>query len=232
MGVGKRIREIREKKRSDGRKLSIRKLAEQAHISPSFLSDIERGITEPSLDTLRKIAVALGCSPSVLLGEDDFAGKDSHDASPTNDNTAFIPLLSDVTKACCGMGNSYEFPDETIERRIPVDPDALGLISTAGLFSCKVEGDSMTGAKIYDGDIAIIAPEEEPVSGNVVLVCYGPQMKWMIRWLYTKPDGTIVLKAANREYPDIEVTPEDVEMGWYVYVGKVVAYQGAPRNGI
>lgn len=232
MGVGKRIREIREKKRSGGRKLSIRKLAEQAHISPSFLSDIERGITEPSLDTLRKIAAALGCSPSILLGEDDFVGKDSHDASPTNDNIVFIPLLSDVTKACCGMGNSYEFPDETIERRIPVDLDALGPISTAGLFSCKVEGDSMTGAKIYDGDIAIIAPEEEPMSGNVVLVCYGPQMKWMIRWFYTKPDGTIVLKAANREYPDIEVTPDDVEMGWYVYVGKVVAYQGAPRNGM
>lgn len=113
-----------------------------------------------------------------------------------------------------------------------MDLDTLGPISTAGLFSVKVEGDSMTGAKIYDGDIAIIAPEEEPMSGNVVLVCYGPQLKWMIRWFYSKPDGTIVLKAANREYPDIEVIPEDVEMGWYVYVGKVVAYQGAPRNGM
>ena len=39
-------------------------------------------------------------------------------------------------------------------------------------------------------------------------------------------------RTSNREYPDIEVTPDDVEMGWYVYIGKVVAYQGAPRNGM
>jgi SOS-response transcriptional repressor LexA len=225
MGIGDRIRSLRLKAG-----LTQKDLAAFIGISQTHMSQLEMGKRRVDADWIPKIAQALKCRPEDVVS--DTSQKANHDITRITDNIIFIPLLSDVTKACCGMGNGYEFPDETIERRIPVDLDTLGPISTAGLLSLKVEGDSMTGAKIYDGDIAIIAPEEESMSGNVVLVCYGPQLKWMIRWFYSKPDGTIVLKAANREYPDIEVTPEDVEMGWYVYVGKVVAYQGTPRNGM
>lgn len=143
-----------------------------------------------------------------------------------------ILILSDATTACCGEGNGYEFPDETIEKMIPLFLDALGPIRTKGLFAIRVEGDSMTGAKIHDGDVVVVAPEEEPLNGSVVFVCYGPQKRWMIRWYYTKPNGTIILRAANREYPEIEITQEEVEMGWYTYVGKVVAIYGTPRAGI
>jgi len=213
----------------DGKKMTLRKLAELAHISPSFLSDIERGITAPSLDTLRKIALALNVPPSELLIDED--------NTPVNNakiysDIIFIPLLSDATMACCGEGNAYEFPDETIEKMIPLFLDALGPIRTKGLFAIRVEGDSMTGAKIHDGDVVVVAPEEEPLNGSVVFVCYGPQKRWMIRWYYTKPNGTIILRAANREYPEIEITQEEVEMGWYTYVGKVVAIYGTPRAGI
>jgi transcriptional regulator with XRE-family HTH domain len=51
---GKRIKEYREKK-----KLSLRKLAGMSTISPSMLSQIESGKVDPSLSTLRKIAISL-----------------------------------------------------------------------------------------------------------------------------------------------------------------------------
>jgi transcriptional regulator with XRE-family HTH domain len=59
-----RIRGYRE-----ARGLSVRKLAELAGISPSLVSQIERGRTEPSISTLRKIAEALSVSIFYLLDE-------------------------------------------------------------------------------------------------------------------------------------------------------------------
>jgi len=54
MSLGARVREQRE-----NRKLSVRKLAAKAKISPSLLSQIENDKLDPSLSSLRKIALAL-----------------------------------------------------------------------------------------------------------------------------------------------------------------------------
>lgn len=52
--VGQRIRQRRKE-----RGLSLRELAEQADLTASFLSLVERGHNTPSLDSLRRIAAAL-----------------------------------------------------------------------------------------------------------------------------------------------------------------------------
>jgi transcriptional regulator with XRE-family HTH domain len=54
MAVAQRIRELREEKG-----LSVRGLAASAGISPSMLSQIETEKADPSLSTLRKLALAL-----------------------------------------------------------------------------------------------------------------------------------------------------------------------------
>ena len=64
MTVGKRIKEIRKKK-----KLTLRELSKKADISISFISDIENGRSNPSLERLKSIAAALDTPVSVLLGE-------------------------------------------------------------------------------------------------------------------------------------------------------------------
>lgn len=66
MGVGDRIREIREDK-----KLSTRSLAEKSEVSASLISQIESGKVDPSLSTLRKIAVALDVALFSLVLVDD-----------------------------------------------------------------------------------------------------------------------------------------------------------------
>jgi len=52
---GKRIKEIRREKG-----LSLSELARRAGVSKSLISQIERGITNPSVETIRAIAAALG----------------------------------------------------------------------------------------------------------------------------------------------------------------------------
>ncbi len=63
-GLGLRIRSLRL-----GRDLSLRAVAGVAQISPSLLSQIERGEASPSLVSLVAIADALGVRPGVLLDE-------------------------------------------------------------------------------------------------------------------------------------------------------------------
>lgn len=63
--VGPRIVEIRKAK-----KLSQNRLAKEAGIGQSTLSAIESGVKNPSIETVRLLASALGCSAACLLGED------------------------------------------------------------------------------------------------------------------------------------------------------------------
>ena len=45
-------------------------LAAKVGVTQGFISHVESGIREPTLDTLRKLAHALGVSVAELLGED------------------------------------------------------------------------------------------------------------------------------------------------------------------
>lgn len=64
--VGTRLKEMRLQKG-----LSLRELAKQAHMSHSFIADIEAGRSNPSLDTLETLAKTLNVSVDYLLGRTD-----------------------------------------------------------------------------------------------------------------------------------------------------------------
>jgi transcriptional regulator with XRE-family HTH domain len=52
-------------------RMSLRKRAAQLNVSPSYLSGLLRGIAEPTPETARQIAAALGVDPEVLLSAQD-----------------------------------------------------------------------------------------------------------------------------------------------------------------
>jgi transcriptional regulator with XRE-family HTH domain len=62
--LSKRIRDLRKAKG-----LNQEELAERAHIHPTFLSLLERGVNSSTVVTLTKIASALGVPPSELLSD-------------------------------------------------------------------------------------------------------------------------------------------------------------------
>lgn len=96
--VGRYIREQRHQA-----ELSLRKLASQAGVSNPYLSQIERGLHEPSLRVLMSIAEALGLPPDTLLTQ---AGMFGDDEPPGTSDPRVVmertiradPLLTDDEK--------------------------------------------------------------------------------------------------------------------------------------
>ena len=62
--IGIRLESLRREHR-----YSIRKLAEQAGVSASLISDVERGKVEPSISTLKRLAAALGTTLAFFFSE-------------------------------------------------------------------------------------------------------------------------------------------------------------------
>ncbi|MBO1581633.1 MULTISPECIES: helix-turn-helix domain-containing protein [Bacillus] len=65
INIGKKVEELRKL-----RKLSMRELAKLAEITPSMLSQIERGLANPSIQTLKLLAKALEVPTFSFLMED------------------------------------------------------------------------------------------------------------------------------------------------------------------
>src|ERR1700759_4588005 len=68
--------------------LTLRQLADLARISNPYLSQIERGLHQPSVAVIRSIADALNLSADVLLAQ--VAGLDPDIAAPPIDTEAAI----------------------------------------------------------------------------------------------------------------------------------------------
>lgn len=68
--LGTRIRALRQ-----ARRLTLRDVAERAGVTESFLSQVERDVTSPSIATVHRIAGALGLSIAQLFAEDPDPGR-------------------------------------------------------------------------------------------------------------------------------------------------------------
>ena len=71
--IGKRLAEIRKSK-----KLKQTELAEMLNVSQQVISNIERGVTAPGIEQLKKIADIYNISLDQLVGR-EFSGDDADD---------------------------------------------------------------------------------------------------------------------------------------------------------
>jgi transcriptional regulator with XRE-family HTH domain len=70
---GKTLRRLREKRGLSQEKLANHPRLGSATTSTNYVSDMERGVKAPSLKIILKLAYALDCKPSDLLGGFDNA---------------------------------------------------------------------------------------------------------------------------------------------------------------
>ena len=77
MKLHERLRELRSE-----RKLRLKDVSQVAEISVPYLSDLERGRTNPSLETLQTLAAAYGISVHDLLQGEEFYGYSGSGALP------------------------------------------------------------------------------------------------------------------------------------------------------
>ncbi len=70
-------------------------------------------------------------------------------------------------------------------------------------FIMRVSGHSMTGAGIHDGDELVVNRKRPAQSGDIVVAVIDGEMT--IKRLLRTPQGRIILKAENVDYPNIVV---------------------------
>lgn len=87
----------------------------------------------------------------------------------------------------------------------PLDFNELLIHNPAATFAVKIIGESMTGAGIFPGDIAIVDRSLKPYNGCIVLALIDGE--FTVKRYRIKADG-IVLQAENAAFQDI-VIPEE-----------------------
>jgi transcriptional regulator with XRE-family HTH domain len=89
-------------------KLSLRQMAELAGVSNPYLSQIERGLHEPSVRILRSIAEALDLSAETILEQAGLLNRDDVTASGTEEAIRHDPDLNEDQKmALLSVYRSY-----------------------------------------------------------------------------------------------------------------------------
>lgn len=135
LNIGKKIAQIRNRKN-----LSVRKLAELSNVTPSMLSQIERGNANPSVNSLKSIASALEVPlftffTSEVVKEDLIVRKDSRKKVilPKSDNVIYEMLAP-------GIRDNFEFAIMTL---YPNTSSSNGDISHTGYeLSYVLEGEA------------------------------------------------------------------------------------------
>lgn len=203
MGVGENLRRIR-----NARKLSQEMLARKSTVSQSAISAIEREEKAPTASTLTLLAKALGCVPSDLLEEKEKALQVSG-LLPVA--THRVPLLGTVH---CGEPSFAEQEFESyVEAGAEIHAD----------FALRAKGDSMTGARIQDGDIVFIRRQDTVNNGEIAAVLIDDEAALKrIRYL---PGGMTMLQAENPAYEPIFIGGEG-ETRVVRILGKAIAFQG------
>jgi len=84
-------------------------------------------------------------------------------------------------------------------------------------FFFAVEGDSMEGAEIFDGDILVVDKSVRPRHGHIVVAFVDGQR--LVKRLFRRA-GRVALVAENPNYPTLDIQEGQELEVWGVVVGK------------
>lgn len=208
----------------DNHDLSMDAFANKSGLSKGYISMLEKNrnpktgkpIT-PSLETIRTVAKAINIEIDALLkildNEQDLM---LNEVDPFQfDNiypveTKKFPLLGEI--ACGEPIFANEDRESYIETGSDIKAD----------FCLKAKGDSMTGARILDGDIVFIRKQDMVNNGEIAAVII-EDTATLKRVYYYKEKNLLILKPDNPSYSDQIYTNEELDQ--IKILGKAVAFQ-------
>ena len=141
----------RLKKRRSELGFSLRELAGQTDLTAAFLSQVERGVSNPSLNSLQSIAGALGVPLLYFLEEKE-------DRSPVvrkneraqidldESNISYEMLSPDLLGKFEAIQGTLKPCAENIVRKLPVETEELILVLKGSLFVGLVDGEFILNA--------------------------------------------------------------------------------------
>lgn len=175
--------------------------------SRSTIAKIESGSNDIPQSKIAAFAAALETTPAHLLGLDTPAPKTAPHTEAL-DTARRVPLLGTIA------AGSPLFADEHIEEYIEVS----GNIKAD--FCLRVQGDSMIGARIYDGDIVFIRKQPDVEDGEIAAVLVDDSAT--LKRVY-KDHGAIRLHSENPKYRPMVFTEDNCDS--VRILGKAVAFQ-------
>ena len=185
-------------------------LAHKLGMQKSAIAKYESGRVENiKRSVLAKMAELLECSPAYLMGWDD------EQPLPQFSNIfpiskKRIPLLGEIA---CG---EPIFCNEDRESYIAAGTDVRAD------FCLKARGDSMTGARIMDGDVVFIQKDAELVNGQIYAVEIDDEAT-LKRVYYDETAQELRLLAENPRYPTMVYSGE--RLAHVHLLGKAIAFQ-------
>lgn len=110
--------------------------------------------------------------------------------------------------------------DDQVEKILDIND--LVVKNPASTFFVRVEGDSMTGAGIFSGDVLVIDRSKDAVDGSIVVAAVnGELVVKRLRIDTSKVSDTLLLVSENEDYAPIVIGDGEECFIWGVVVGSV-----------
>lgn len=157
------------------------------------------------------LAEALGTTPGELMGWEE--GEEVSPFAFSNISPVSVKRIPIIGEIACGKPIYAEEQHEgyAIADGIP-DAD----------FCLKAHGDSMTGARIFDGDLVFIKAQCSVDNGEIAAVIINDEAT-LKRVYYYPEEGKLVLSPENPRYAPLVYVKEELES--INIIGKAVAFQ-------
>ena len=194
---------------------SLRDMANATGLARSTINMYENGNREPNFETLEMLADLFNVDMDYLLGKSEIKRRVSCDEIGEAPNVLPIkkkrfPLLGKI--ACGEPIYADEERESYVEAGTNIRAD----------FCLRAAGDSMTGARIYDGDIVFIRAQDSVDNGEVAAVVIGDEAT-LKRVFYDPEKQKLVLQAENPKYAPLVYVGE--ELNDVRILGKAIAFQ-------
>ena len=185
-------------------------IADAIGVSQQIMNVWARGKAIPRMGKIQRLADYFGVEKSDLIDEKNETSRVPDYPNILPIKTRKIPLLGEIA---CG---EPIFCNEDRESYIAAGTDVRAD------FCLKARGDSMTGARIMDGDIVFIQRDMEIVSGQIYAVEIDGEAT-LKRVYYDESAQVLKLLSENPKYPTMMYDGERLS---HVHVlGKAIAFQ-------
>lgn len=197
---------LKELRKAKG--LTLEEVAKALETSKQTIHRYENGvISNVPHEKIKKLAEVLSVNPSELMGW-------SSDLSSFNNimeiRKKSFPMLGNIA---CGEPIYVEEEHESFiaaDSRLDAD------------FCLRAQGDSMTGARIYDGDIVFIRSQNSVDNGEIAAVIVNDEAT-LKRVYYYPEEQKLILSPENPRYAPLVYIKE--ELDGIKILGKAVAFQ-------